>query len=217
MGGEESGRARGVRIPALVAALQCGEATNALEEVHGFLDRLNAQYKVGLFPAERPAGDREIYAVQTTEPNAYGELGEGEVAAYAVVDDHLLVATSAELLARMVARYDWQVAIDEAQNGPWRRVREFETMPVASWFDLERSTETIRKGMYAFALVKMTSSDGGGSQGIEEVREAEAWLDTLVPLKELRVWNESTNDGMWRFHLGPPPPGDEPASQQEGT
>lgn len=201
LGGEESGRMHGIRIPALAIAGRVDDEEESLAAARAFLDRLNAQHQWGLFPAEEQIGERRGFSVSSSEPNLVGALPAGERVGYAVLDDWFLASTSMEVLRRLVSRYDWSVSREEAGSGGWTQRAPMREGAVAAWFDLARTSETLRKGLYARALVRMAA---GGQVDMDaemdRARETAGWLEALSPLGELLLWEQ---EGEWHFELGP--------------
>lgn len=203
LGGEESGRFHGVRVPALALTLDFADDTRALAEARLFLDRLNADHRLGLFPAEELVGTRLAYAVSTANEGPFAALPVEERPGFAALDGRLVVCSSMDVLRRLVARYDWDVAATEADAGAWSRSSAMADRPVALWVDLARSTETIRKALYARALLRMSGGGSGDPDAeMQHAAEVKAWLETLAPLGDLTVWKE-TQGGEWRLALGP--------------
>lgn len=192
LGGEYSGRLRGVKIPACVLVLPVSNPEIAPDRVSAYLDQINGDFQLGLFPAEEYVGDRKLFSVATSVRGAYGDLADEERIAYAVLDEMLLVATSVEPLRKLVARYDWQTALDEQEFGPWN------VADVASgtlWFDLAEGLETVRKGMFAYTVMLMAKDTDRSQAHFEHVRDAKAWLQALAPLQEIYVVANNEKDG----------------------
>ena len=65
LGGEYSGRLFGVRVPALLLAVTLSSEGDVRERAALYLDALNRDYQLGLFPAEEFVGERRVYSVAT--------------------------------------------------------------------------------------------------------------------------------------------------------
>ncbi len=213
LGGEESGRMHGIRIPALAIAGSVEDEEASLAAARDYLDRLNARHGWGLFPAEERIGERRGFSVSSSEPTPYGALPAGERVGFAALDGQLLVSSSMDVLRRLVSRYDWSVAEAEAEAGGWRRRAPMREGAVSVWFDLARTAETLRKGLYARALVRMAA---GGQVDMDaemdRARETAAWLEVFSPLGELLLWEQGR---AWHFELGPMPETMAPVARSE--
>lgn len=192
LGDEYSGRVRGVKVPTVLLATSVSDTSQVLEKVSGYLDQLNGDYQVGLFPAEEPVGDRRLFGVATSLNNTYADLADDERIAYAVLDDMVLVSSSEGPLRALVGRYDWQLAEEEKGSAAWN-VADIGAGTL--WFDLVDGLETMRKGMFAYTVALMAQGTADSQAKFETLRAAKAWLQTLAPLQELHISTREHEDG----------------------
>ena len=192
LGDDYSGRVRGVKVPAVVVAAPVSDPSQVLEKVREYLDQLNGEYQVGLFPAEEQVGDRRLFGVATSLSNTYADLADDERIAYAVLDDTVLVSSSVEPLRALVGRYDWQVAQEEKGSAPWNVA---DVGAGTLWFDLVDGLETVRKGMFAYTVALMAQDEADSQTTFETLRAAKAWLQTLAPLQDVTLSATESDDG----------------------
>ena len=188
LGGDYSGRFKGVRVPALVAGFSVASRGEAYAWMQDSFDRLNAVYRWGLVPREVAVGDKLVYAMEATAVESQNEMTVHEKPAYAVCGNWLLLASDLNPLVKLVSRFDGPVAEAEAGNTLWGR--EFPEQPSAlfGWFDLAGGQKTLRAALTTYSLKLSVEKPKNAHRIRHNIDEAKAWVDSLSPLKTARVW-----------------------------
>jgi len=196
-GNDYSGRYAGIKVPALVLGLGLPPEVNARFTLSQYIDFLNAIYKIGLVPEMvSVAGGGIVYVLEGTADNAYSKRPFNERIAYTLINNMLIVSTSAQTLIKLVARNGRDESQQDIPNVAWLKMIEQTKSPVTGcfWLALDRGGKALRLALTAYSL-KLMQDDMQKSQAQrQQINEAKAWIDALAPMKELRVWLSSQSN-----------------------
>jgi hypothetical protein len=191
-GGEYSGRLRGVRVPAVIAAIPVADEANALRAAASTLHRLNQRHPWGLFMKDVPGETTDLHLVDAGPGTDYAEQPVEEKIAFGVAGGCLLVASNYDTLQRLLARSAW--ARPPAAEGPaglWEVMKD--PAPLSGAFDLDRAGKAVRNGLAVYAMTQMMSSRPGASR-------ARARTDTV---KKGVIGLQKLGAGHCRLNQGP--------------
>ena len=154
------------------------------------LDRLNAHYQWGVIPREVPVGASRVFVVDGTAGNSYSmSLSLDEKPAYAVCGGWLLLASNLQSLQKLVGRYDdAKKSGAEVPRPGWQEGMEEEKAPCYCWVDLERGAKTLRMAVATYSLKLLIEDPQKTLHTRQELNEAKAWIDSLAPLDQCRIW-----------------------------
>ena len=144
---------RGVAVPALILAVPHADAELALSVAEEMVDRANRFRKYGVIPQRVQAGERAIYALEGTRENAYGELPFEERVAYAVLDEWVVFCSNAEVLQRLIARYDREEAMRSSAGTGWRGAFAEDPPMAFLWADGGRAVPELKAGLHLYRLL----------------------------------------------------------------
>jgi hypothetical protein len=199
LGGEFSGRFKGLKLPTVMAGTSVNDASNAVRDVAERLDRLNARFRWGLVPQELSAAGRVVYAIEGTRRSSmYAKLAENERAGYTTGDSWLLFSSNVEGLTNLLLAANRRgEARADARQVP-------SGAPAYGWIDLEQGAKAIRLAITAYSF-KLLLDDAMGSQDERQrLNEVKAWVDAMAPLKAVWFWMEQDGDGSRvTFDAGP--------------
>ena len=193
VGGKFSGRLKGLKVPALLAAMQFDDHMQALKAAEKAVDQINAEFNLGLVPERIQAGDAIVYALQGTQNNAYKIFSGSERMAYASFGSWLLVCSNLRTLTQVVGQYG-------ERQGPVAWADEFNAQDHSGfgWMNVEETGNTLRQALAAYTLKMMFS--GAPQEEIERINTIKTWIGALIPLETLRVWQ--VRDGAYnQLHM----------------
>ena len=205
MGGDYGGRLYGFRIPALVVAIPVRKSDAMPGLMQGLLDQLNLKHGWGLIPHESTLGNRSLHSIEGTTPNAFSALPPDERPAYALCDNWFLIASSQRTLAALLARYDRSESDNEAHNSRWASGLQLARGGAYGWVDFARARDELRLIIAGYSLKLMFEDPHKSATQRAQLNLYRAWLDTLAPLGEGKLW--LTSDGQLsalRFEAGTP-------------
>lgn len=200
LGGDYSGRFMAVRLPTLVAGIG-GSPVAQNRFVLAAMDRLNALTRWGLVAAPLLVGPAPAYAIEATGGGLYARMDREEHLAYTPTDDGLVFASNLATLERLLRERGaatnaavephLQAGLDALKDGPTRGLL---------WFNAAEGAKVVRLGVTAWSL-KLLLEDPQGSQDTRQrMNDFKAWMDTLVPLGQVRVALEE-RDGRAAFNV----------------
>ena len=188
LGGDYSGRFKGVRVPALVAGFSVASKGEAYAWMQEAFDRLNAEHRWGLVPREVTVGDKLVYAMEATTVESQNTMTVQEKPAYAVCGNWLLLASDLNPLVKLVSRFDGPAAEAEAGNTLWGRELREKPSALFGWFDLAGGQKTLRAALTTYSLKLSIEKPKNARRVRKNVDEAKAWVDSLAPLRTGRAW-----------------------------
>jgi hypothetical protein len=168
-GAPMTGRYRGLRVPALVAATPWDGTGDELAAAMGSaLDALNAAFRWGLFPVRARAGGHTLYRIEGTAVNAYAHLAEDEFPAVALVNGHLWIGTNTGTLTRLIE--------NEAPPAPLR-IDAGEAAVFRG--DGARLASTLRLGLGVYRLASLMAGQPLDDAADRRLDRMEAWFREL--------------------------------------
>ncbi len=192
VGGDFGGRLKGIKIPAVLCAVPVKNETNTVAWMSQALDRLNARYRWGLVAHEVPAPGARVFALEGTASSFFSSLTLEEKPAFAVCDGWLLMSSSLGSLSKIVERYYRA----EPKDGRWAADLDEVDAPAYAWMDLANGGKALRLAITTYSL-KLLFEDAQGSQKTrQQLNEAKAWIDSLVPLQAARLWMRADGKTM---------------------
>lgn len=208
LGDEYSGRFRGIRVPTLMIGIPVPDVAQAVEWVPAAFDRLNARYRWGLISRELAAGDQRFFVIEGTVSSNSASLTLDERPAYAVVGKWLLFSSNLDALRKVAAFAGREAA---AGGSPaWARSMNEVPAPAYGWMDLARGGKNLRLAVTTYALKLLLEDPRGTYRVRQQLNDAKAWIDALMPLQICRFWIRSDGTMMEaKFRMGK----DEPAPQ----
>lgn len=203
LGGDYSGRFKGIKVPSLLVGLRVRDEARSLARMQQAMDRLNAKYRWGLIPREVPAGERTLRAVESTGDGTLASLPLAEKPAYAVFGDWMLFASNLESLQKLADRF--AVPVEGAGIKPrWLEGLESDPARGYVWVDLVRGGKTLKLAMVTYSLKLMVRNEQGTARARRRMDEAKTWIDSLAPMDTLTVRMPTAGDPLeWTFRLGP--------------
>ena len=200
-GGEHSGRFRGIKVPALMAALRMPEAEDPASLIANLVDRWNATRRLGLLPVMQPINGVPVWRLEGISGGVYGGLAPTEQVAVAAVGSWLVVASNYRTLELLVrephspdAAAPWTSALNEVAGVGLGHLA----------FDLVRSTEAFRLAITAYALKLLFEDAGGTRDQRQKLNEAKAWLEVFARLDRLGITlSAAGSDLKIDFRAGP--------------
>lgn len=201
LGGEFSGRVKGIRIPSLVLAIQTSDRDACMRAVNSALDRLNAEYRLGAIL--RGTGSGDVFRIDVSREHPYGRLADGERAGIALTEDWLVLSSSSSALERLVQRY--AAAGAAADKTSLSRVSPSDEGAAASaWIDLEKGGKTAKLALTAYSLKLIFSGSDQADETLASINEVKAWIDALSLLENGRmVLHEEDGQAELEFNVGP--------------
>ncbi len=199
LGGEYSGRIRGIKWPALLAGVPIGEAAEAREVMQPLLDDLNRTYQWGLILHEIPQGDQPaIYIIESTAGNAYGKLNLQEQMACTVRGGWLLLASNSGTLMKICGRYSRG---EQGASAGW--IRPVPGDAALCRLDLAGGGKIVKLALGAYSLKLLFSDPDGTQEERQRINEYKAWIDMLAPFGQLRARVYSDNEqAILKLHMG---------------
>ena len=203
MGGEYSGRVKGLKLPGIVTAFQMENPGRVLRNAQQAVDQLNAAYKWGLIAGRYPVGRETIYVIESTADTPYALLNSSECVAFTVIDNWFLMAGSAGTLGKLVTRYNKSEARIEARAGRWQKEFHPDLCAGFGWMDLMDGGKVIRNAIAAYSLKLMIEDASKSQKQRQQFNEIRAWIEGLGTLETCWIWME-TGEGWvnFRFQMG---------------
>lgn len=206
LGGDHSGRFKGIKVPSAVIGIPVKDSGAALARVKETLDRLNASCRWGLIPREVAAGDHMLYAVESTGEGLLAGLSLPEKPAYTVCEGWLWVASNVEVLQKLVE----QLGRSDAMNLPaprWHGGLEDGVGQGYAWMDLARGGKTLKLAIVTYSLKLLVQNAEGTVRMRQRINEAKAWIDSLAPMDTCSARLRSVGDRLeLHFRMGPEHP-----------
>lgn len=175
------GRLRGVRIPAVVAAVPCRDRPAATALLHRIVHRVGLREGLDLSVEPDPNGEPRIYSIATGGRSFPGPLPAGERPAFCVADEWLLLSSSRLTLERLLERRAWAAGAGGGGAAD------------AGWLDMDlgRGEKSLRNALAAYWLIQVLGgeSDPGMTRRLGLVRRRLEHLAELGRL-ELRAYPE---------------------------
>ncbi|HPF99886.1 MAG TPA: hypothetical protein PLE77_07445 [Kiritimatiellia bacterium] len=202
LGDDYSGRFHGIRVPTLLIGIPAAQPDAAVEWVPQAFDRLNARYRCGLISRELAAGEQRFYVVEGTVSSNSAALTLDERPAYAVVGKWLLFSSNLEAL-RKVAAFANRGGSQAAGTPVWARSMNETPAPAYGWIDLARGGKNLRLAVTTYSLKLLLEDPRGTYRVRQQLNDAKAWIDALMPLQICRFWVRS--DGVMmegKFRMG---------------
>lgn len=192
--GDFSGSFMHFRTPGLALALPTDHEESAREHMTELLDRLNAEYRLGLIPGQMVEDDRVLYRLEAVSGGVYARLDPNERAAFYPTDERCYVAASFKTLKRLLAADAAARAPTDVEPG----------RPVWLTVDLERIGSASRVLMAAISFRMLLEDAEATRDKRESLKEAQAWIDALIPLKTGTVSIDTDSDRpVLHIRLGP--------------
>jgi len=203
MGGEYSGRFKGLKLPGVVTGFQMENPDRVLRNAQQAIDQLNATYKWGLIAGRYPAGNETIYVVESTADTPYALFNSNECMAFTVIDNWFLMAGSAGTLSKLVMRYNKPEAKIEAKAGRWQKEFRPDQCAGFGWLDLTDGGKVIRNAIAAWSLKLMIEDAFNSQKQRQQLNEIRAWIEGLGTLETCWIWMD-TGEGWteFRFQMG---------------
>lgn len=195
LGGDFSGRLKGIKLPTLVAGIPVEEEGRALAWMKDALDRLNARYRWGLVPRESPAGQGKMTIIEGTSTNFLSALLPQESPAYAVRGGWFLLGSNAEGLGKLLAAQEATAAATTSRPR-WAIDLPDQPAPAYVWLDLLKAGQTIRLALSTWSLKLLIEDPRGTLETRQRLNEARAWVDSLMPMETARFWLRSDGSVM---------------------
>jgi hypothetical protein len=174
LGGEYSGRLKGIKLPTLTVGSAVKDEDAAIAALQRHLDDLNARWNWGLVPNAVDSDFGRLLAVEGTAATWYSGLADRERVACLVSNGWVLFSSNTEALTNLLAH---------ARGGNRSWVGD---AAIHGEINLEEGGKTLRLAIAAWSL-KLAMEDPDGSRPLrQKLNEAKAWMDTLAPLKRLR-------------------------------
>ncbi|MBU1909953.1 MAG: hypothetical protein KJ726_07900, partial [Verrucomicrobia bacterium] len=202
LGDDYSGRLKGIKLPTLVAGIPIGQEARTAAWLREALDRLNARYRWGLVPREVAAGKGRMTIIEGTSTNFLASLPPTECPAYILRGGWLLLASNSEGLERLAVRFD-SIPTNTSPEAPWMKDLAAQPAPAYLWLDLARAGKTLRMALSTYSLKLLLEDPRGTQETRQQLNEAKAWVDSLVPLSTAQFWLRSDGTRMEvSFKLG---------------
>lgn len=167
-----SGRFKGLKLPTLVLGIPVSREFDVVEKTSDVLDRLNSDFRWGLVPY---ALSDNVIAIEATASNWLAGIPAGNCPGVLARDGWLLVATHSGALTQLVARSASEVP------AAWRILAE--PAIVSFWLDLTEVGKVIRLALTTYSLKLFVEDPLQQNPEQQRIREAKAWVDSLMPLK----------------------------------
>ena len=205
VGGPHSGRFMAVRLPSLLAAYSTPDPATALRGVSNAFDRLNAVTPWGLVAQPVLLSTQRVFAIESTGRSAYAALEAPERIAYAPFAQSMVFASNLDVLVKLLREHAETPPGGGLFNDGLRRMRDAGAMGYL-WMDLEEGAKLLRLGVTAWSLKLLVENPRDSQAARQRLNEAKAWIDTLAPLRALRVWVRPRQDTLeYEFQLGGEP------------
>ena len=193
---EWKGRLMGFPVPVLVAAIPLRKEADAAEHIAKCLDGLNVRHGLGLFPRRI---DAEAWTVTVIDDSRSGFLSRVDAQyrpAFAVMDEWLLFATSADALGRLLRQADgvergapdWLARMDAHRHGG------------AVWIDSDPACVALENAL-AVASLGMMQSGNAGDASRNALAQASDAIRRVRRLGSLCVWAPVEPPGEYAFDL----------------
>lgn len=201
LGDEYSGRFHGIRVPTLLIGIPVEQPASVLEWIPKAFDRLNARYRWGLISRELAAGEQRFFVVEGTVSSNSAALTLDERPAYAVVGKWLLFSSNLDALRKLAAYADH--AVGEAVTPAWAQSMNETPAPAYGWIDLARGGKNLRLAVTTYSLKLLLEDPRGTYRVRQQLNDAKAWIDALMPLRVCRFWVRSDGAMMeGKFRMG---------------
>jgi len=204
LGGEQSGRLLGLRVPTLLAGLRLEEPAAVVESAGAILDALNAGEARGLIPRREEAAGREMVVVDSTRPGLYRTMKPEERPAAAAWDGWLLVSSNADVLRRLLQRQP--APLPGAAPAIWRPAN-LADRPAAYLRSDVRSAAQALIDVAAVAKISLGIRDAPDTEARRaRLDQTLTLLHALEPLGACTFWLTRTDGrAVIDFHLRPAP------------
>ncbi len=188
--GEFSGRIKGFKVPAAVLAFQSAAFTSRepSDIIQEFLDRLNAEYQLGLIQQPLQVADQRIFVIESSGDNFYASMPMAERVAIAVWKNWLLLSSNPGSLSKLLMEGNL-VQESSALSDPRFAV-----------INLRRIGTSARAVLGAYTLKLMFDSSEGAPRQRKLVSEAQSWVNIIEKLGELRLTSKPS-EGVWKTTL----------------
>lgn len=207
LGGDYSGRIKGIKWPALLAGMPVGNEKDPREVVQPLLDDLNRAYQWGLILHEIPQGDQpSIFIIESTAGNAYGKLSLQEQMACTVRGGWLLLASNSATLMKICGHYSRG---GQTASAGWYMPEPGDA--ALCRMDLAGGGNVLKLALGAYSLKLLFSDPAGTQEERQRINEYKAWIDMLAPFGLLQARARSDREHLTiKFQLGQPRAGVRP-------
>ena len=184
LGGDYSGRIKGIKWPALLAGVPAGGNRDVRATVQGILDELNRAYQWGLILREVPQGEQpSVYIIESTAGNAYSKFSLQEQLAFTLRGGWLLLASNAGTLMKICGHYGR--GEEEEAEALWEQPAESDA--ALCRMNLAEGGKIVKTALTAYSM-KLLFSDPDETQAERQrINEYKAWIDTLSPFEILKI------------------------------
>ncbi|MBN1676413.1 MAG: hypothetical protein JXR37_35540 [Kiritimatiellae bacterium] len=177
-----------LKVPTLMAGVNTASRKDGLSRALRLLDRLNADWRLGLVPKTVSVGDRYLAAVvESTANNVYADCPIEDRAGYAVSDNWLIVSSNAKALLAILARTNGEEQ-DRVEPSAWRRRLCEHGAAAYGWVDIPRAGETVARALDIYALVLSLQDATSSKQVRQDVQRAKDWIRYAGAVKTCSLW-----------------------------
>lgn len=174
----------GIPVPVIMCGIEADDAGSGRRTAAMLLDRLNAEYRLGIIARPIPVGDETVMSVEGTGPGDYSKLAAEERVAYTVCGRWLILSSNVEVLSKLVARYQGDQAKKEAFSSRWLKgLGKEDAAAVYAWSNLDAAGVTLSDSL---ALWKFSMEGDRSPQGRRLRRTLNIltdWMDAVRPLQ----------------------------------
>ena len=191
LGGEYSGRLRGLKLPALLAGLPVMNEAEGMQLLTDTLDELNARASWGLIATDRIEEGERIRVIESTLQTPYARFPAAERLACAYRDGWLLFSSNAASLLKVMKRRE-----PSAGEPDWYRALSAEEATMAIWLNLTDSAKAWR-GVIKLYSLKLLLEDPDETRLVRErMNLALAWIDALEPMRSAYMEQRQRGDDI---------------------
>lgn len=188
-GGEDGGRFRGLRVPAVFAAYPVDDPAKAAAVLSGALDGFNAVYRWGLIGGTRPVAGGEMRVLEATGDVPYANRPPAEQIAYTIRDGWVVFASNAPGLERVLSREGG------AEPVPWRNLPCAGGARASAWIDGERFAPTLQLALSVYSLHLLLERGESAAPERARLDRLAEWAEALRAFRSIRVAWERRGEG----------------------